>query len=155
MFCRPTHTFCPAIRTFCHPTSTFCPPFQSYFLSSDSYFLTSDAYFWRPIVAFLLSRDQLFKNWIILFTGYVTIQHSQCVPLDAFGEISAQANDSYTFTFVLYKFHMAFKNSLIIHKPINLSNDRYYVTCIDFILIKTSSLLVCGVLSDIKSARDL
>ena len=28
-------------------------------------------------------------------------------PDDAFSEISAQANDSYTFAFVLYKIHMA------------------------------------------------
>ena len=50
---------------------------------------------------------QLFENQIALFTGQLTIQCSQCILFDGIGDISAQANDSYTFTFVLYKIHMA------------------------------------------------
>ena len=39
------------------------------------------------------------------------------VPFDAFGEISLQANNSYTFTIVLYKIHMAISSfSYIFHQ---------------------------------------
>ena len=35
------------------------------------------------------------------------MQHSKRFPVDAFGEISAQANESYTSIFVLCKFRVA------------------------------------------------
>ena len=37
----------------------------------------------------------------------IIFQRRQRIPFDAFGEISAQASDSYTFTFFPYKIHMA------------------------------------------------
>ena len=36
-----------------------------------------------------------------------SIQHSQRISFDDFGEISAQDDELYTFSFVLYKFYMA------------------------------------------------
>ena len=53
------------------------------------------------------SWPQLFENWIPSFIRSVSIQRSQHIPFDAFGKISAQTNDSYSFTLVLYKVHMA------------------------------------------------
>ena len=50
---------------------------------------------------------QLIEKRITLFTGWIAIQRSQRIPFDALLEISAQANDLYTLTFVLYKIHMA------------------------------------------------
>ena len=58
---------------------------------------------WRGVILFIIFRHvpirpQLFENRITLFTGKaVTIQCSNRVSFDAFGEISAQANDSRRF----------------------------------------------------------
>ena len=43
----------------------------------------------------------------------------QRIPFDAFGETSAQANDSYTFTLVLYKIHVAVSSFLYIFHLLN------------------------------------
>ena len=43
------------------------------------------------------------------------------IPFDAFGKISVQANDQYTFTFILYKFHIALLSVSHIFHPLDSS----------------------------------
>ena len=61
------------------------------------------------------------KNRITVFTGQVTVKRSQRIPFDGFGKISAQASDPYTFTFVLYKIHMAISSFSYIYHPLDSS----------------------------------
>ena len=53
------------------------------------------------------STAQLFKKWITYSLDKSLSNTAKVIPFDAFGEMSTQANDTCTFTFVLYKFHIA------------------------------------------------
>ena len=52
-------------------------------------------------------RAQLFKKWIAYSLDKSLSNTAKAIPFDAHGEISTRANNSYTFTLDLYKFHVA------------------------------------------------
>ena len=66
-------------------------------------------------------RARLFKNWIAYSLDKPLSSTASVFDLMQFGGISTQVTDSYTFTFVLYKFHMATASFSYIFDPLDSS----------------------------------